>query len=102
MSAKERYYDKHIAPKLLALAHECQEHGMSLVVMAEWKPGESGMTATVEHDASFSVHMVRAAIMARGNFDALAIAVARSAHDRGHGSAVLSMMGVPATKAGAS
>ena len=34
--SKEAYYDEHIAPKLLALAKECEDNGLSLLVVCEW------------------------------------------------------------------
>lgn len=79
----ERYNDEHIAPRLLALAKECQEHDIYFVSRTEWAPFEGQTTMTRPREgivASFD--LVEMASRANGNIDALILGLAR-AHNEG-------------------
>ncbi len=91
----EQIYDEQIAPKLLALAKECEEAGLSLVATCEWLPGESGETAFINKEASFAVRMVHTAIKAHGNVDTMMFALVKYARQHGHSSIFLHRLGVP-------
>jgi len=90
----EQIYDEQIAPKLLALAKECNEAGLSLVATCEWQPWESGETAFINKDASFAVRLVHAAIKAHGNVDTLMFWLVKYARQHGHSSVFLHQLGV--------
>ncbi|MES2887284.1 MAG: hypothetical protein V4739_04655 [Pseudomonadota bacterium] len=91
----EQIYDERIAPKLLALATECEAAGFSLVATCEWQPGESGETAFINKDASFAIRLVHTAIKAHGNVDTLMFALMKHARKHGHRSLILSQLGIP-------
>lgn len=95
--SKEAYYDEHIAPKLLALAKECEENGLSLLVVCEWEPGEYGSTRNCQVGSSFAFRMIDTAAKARGNVDSFMMAIERHAMKHGHSSMYLHMRGVPET-----
>jgi hypothetical protein len=94
---KEQYYDNHVAPKLLEVAKECDELGLSLLAVCEWAPGEYGSTVLLREGASFGLRLTHAATQANGNVDSLLIAIERHAREHGHCSAYLSMRGIPTT-----
>jgi hypothetical protein len=93
----EQYYDEHVAPKLLALAKDCEARGFSLVAVCEWSPHEGGTTATIAAGAGIGIRLTHAMAQAKGNVDSFMIAAARYARQHGHSSVVLSQMGVPTT-----
>ena len=95
--SKEAYYDEHIAPKLLALAKECEDNGLSLLAVCEWEPGEYGSTRNLQAGSSFAIRMVDTAAKAQGNVDSFMMAIERHAMKHGHGSMYLHMRGVPET-----
>jgi hypothetical protein len=92
---REKYYDEHIAPKLLALAKECEEHGLSLLAMCEWAPGEFGRTVSLRKGAGFGIRLADTAVRANGNVDAMMMAIERYAREHGHSSIYLSRCWVP-------
>lgn len=94
---QEAYYDEHIAPKLMALAGECRDNGLSLLAVCEWAPGAYGNTLTLCKDSSFALRMIDAAAQAGGNIDSLMTALERHAREHGHSSLYLRMLGVPTT-----
>jgi hypothetical protein len=94
-SSGERYYDEHIAPKLRDLAMECEEHGLSLLAVCEWQPGEYGRTLTLREGSGFGIRMADTAAKANANVDSFLMAIIRHAREHGHGSAYLSQLGVP-------
>jgi len=96
----EQYYDEQIAPKLIALAEECKEHGLSFLAACEWAPGEYGSTRKLQEGSSFAMRLVEAAVNAQGNIDSLMIAVERHALKHGHSSIYLSLRGVPTQPTG--
>jgi hypothetical protein len=96
----EQFYDEKVAPELLRLAELCKANGLSFVAEVEWTPGESGTTAALQADASFAIRLVHTATKARGNVDALMMALMRYGREHGHNSAALSILNVPATPEG--
>ncbi|SBT10712.1 hypothetical protein PROAA_610072 [Candidatus Propionivibrio aalborgensis] len=94
---KEAYYDEHIAPKLLALAKECEYNGLSLFAMCEWEPGKSGSTRSIQAGSSFALRMADAAANAQGNVDSFMLSIERHAMKHGHQSLYLHMRGIPET-----
>lgn len=54
---KENFYDEHIAPKLLELARQCKDNGLSMVALCEWAPSEFGETTTLRDDAGKELRM---------------------------------------------
>lgn len=90
---RERFYDREIAPVLLALGEKCQANGLSLLAMCEWAPFEVGRTEYTVKDAGVSVVLTRAAMRARGNYDTLSIAMMKYAKQHGHQSVFLELMG---------
>lgn len=97
----EQFYDAEIAPLLLKAGKLAEERGLSLVATVEYAPGEFGTTATLTHDHSHAMAINLMAARSRGNFDALAFGLARRVRDLGcgHGSMILSQMGVPTAPA---
>ena len=95
--SKEAYYDEHIAPKLLALAKECEDNGLSLLVVCEWEPGEYGSTRNFQAGSSFALRMVDTAAKAQGDVDSFMMAIERHAMKHGHSSMYLHMRGIPET-----
>lgn len=94
---KEQYYDEHIAPKLMALAKECEEKGLSLLALCEWETGEYGSTRTFREGSSFAIRMADAAANSHGNIDSFMAAIERHAREYGHSSMYLHMRGIPET-----
>lgn len=95
MSKQEAFYDDVIAPELLRIGKLAQDNGVSLLALAEWEPGETSSTVTMQAGSSFAMRMAKAAIDARGNVDALFIAIERYARENGHSSTYLAQLGVP-------
>ncbi len=79
--ATEKDYDEAIAPQLLALAHRCEELGMSLVARVEWSPGESGTTTSLSPpEVGAAQKLAILACNVNGNIDELCLR-AKSALD---------------------
>lgn len=97
--ASEEFYDREIAPALMAIAQKCEDHGISLVAKVEWEPGESGTTAAVRADASFALQLAHWAAASHGNVDALVMQCMRYGQEHGHSSLCLKQLGVPLSKA---
>mgnify|MGYP001609518279 CR=1 FL=1 len=95
MGEKEAFYDERIAPELLRLAELAQEAGIGFVAMVEWEPGEGGRTVALPKGASVGIRMVEVAMRARGNVDALFIAISKYARQHGHSSLYLHRLGIP-------
>lgn len=95
MSEREDFYDSEIAPALLDLGKKCESSGLSFLAVVEWDPGETGQTATLTVDASFSMRLSDTATRAKGNVDALIIAMMKHAREHGHSSIFLKQLGVP-------
>lgn len=93
---KEEYYDNHIAPKLMELARECEDNGLSILAVCEWEPGEYGSTRSSREGTSFALRMADAALQANGNLDLFMIAMERYALEHGHNSLYLEMRNIPA------
>ena len=89
-SESERYYDEHIAPKLMELARECEDHGMSLVAVCEWKPGETRSTRTIREGAGAALRLTDAAAVSVGNLDKFMMHMERRGRKYGHSSIYLS------------
>lgn len=92
---KEQFYDEQIAPQLIALAEQCKDRGLSLLAVCEWGKMETGSTRMLQPDASISIRMSDAVAMANGNIDSFMLAMMRHAREHGHGSMILSRLGVP-------
>ena len=94
MSEREDFYDQEIAPSLLALCKRCQDRGISFAAKVEWEPGESGTTAFVAEGAGIGMLTAAWAAEANGNADSLIMAMMKHAHEHGHNSACLHLLGV--------
>lgn len=93
----EQIYDEQIAPLLKQAADICTRHGLSLAAACEYAPGDTGLTFTGPVDKSTTgatMYLADLAVRARGNVDALMLAVMRHATETGHSSMILSMLGV--------
>jgi hypothetical protein len=93
----EKWYDEHLAPKLLELAKDAHEHGLSFLAVVEWEPGETGRTAWMQEAHGLPFRMANWAAQCNGNVDAFWIAVQRYARKYGHGSVFLTQQGIPCT-----
>ncbi len=91
----ESFYDEHIAPELARLAKLAQDNGISLIAMAEWEPGETGRTVTLQAGSGFGIRMAEAAMRSHGNVDSFMIAMMRHGRKHGHSSMFLHQAGVP-------
>lgn len=94
MTPKEReaFYDREVAPVLLALAKQCEANGLSFVASVEYGPNETGRTMSLQADAGINIRMAYWAGAACGNADGLIIAMLRHAREHGHNSAYLAML----------
>ena len=90
----EAYYDEHIAPKLMAIAKECEDNGLSLVACYEYELGRKARTMTLQPGCSFVINLVEFATRSRGNIDSLIMALCRYAEKHGHCSIYLNLLGV--------
>jgi len=54
----EEFYDSEIAPKLLELANQCGDRGMSFVSVVEYAPGERSTTKRLMTDAGLAMVML--------------------------------------------
>lgn len=91
----EIMYDEAIAPKLLDLAKECEQLGLSFLAVVEFRPGETGRTISLRSGSGFGIRLCDAAAKANGNLDVLILAIERYATKNGHSSVYLSMLGIP-------
>lgn len=96
---KEAFYDQVIAPELGRLGKLCEERGISFLAMAEWAPGESGLSLTAQAERGLVMMWTIWAATCRGNADALIGAIARRAGMTGHSSIMLKQLGVPLSPA---
>lgn len=96
MTDGEKYYDEHIAPKLLDMAKDARAHGMNFLAIVEWAPGEHGRTHyCVEGTQGVPFRMANWAARCNGNVDSFLMAVQRYAMKHGHGSIFLAQLGIP-------
>jgi len=97
----EQFYDDHIAPELLRLGKLCEDRGMAFLAHIEFDEGYFGTTVAIPVKRSWAFVLAHYAVQAKGNFDALAFAVARHVRENstGHNSLILSQMGVPTAPA---
>lgn len=97
--AQEALYDEQIAPLLAQAGKIAYDHDIALAAFCQWGPSDSGRTLSRGPRTSewLASKLVRYAILADGNADALIIALMREARKRGHGSVALSVLGVPST-----
>lgn len=80
MSAdNEQFYDEEIAPKLLALASQCRERGMSLIAVVEYGPHDRGATYSVLREGGVEMNMIEMCSRSVPNIDAYIINVMRYA-----------------------
>lgn len=93
----EQFYDAHIAPELLRLGKLCEDRGMPFLAHVEFDEGEFGTTVAIPAKRSWAFVLAHYAVQAKGNFDALAFAVAKHVRENntGHGSLILQQMGAP-------
>jgi hypothetical protein len=88
---REAFYDKEIAPALLAVTKRCEDAGMSFVAQVEWAPTEAGSTFALAEGSSFAIRLVKLACEVRGNVDSLIIAL-RKYDPTGGGSVFLRVL----------
>ena len=96
MTKAEKYYDMTIAPALLELAKDAQDHDISLLAVCEYAPGETGRTAYLCKGHSLVMSLTNAAAQCRGNVDSLWMWVQRYAMKHGHSSIFLQQQDIPA------
>lgn len=97
----ERFYDEQIAPELARLGKLCEARGLPFLAHVEFDQGHYGTTAAAPATRSWGFTLALYAATAKGNFDALAFAVAKHVRENntGHGSLILKQMGVPTSPA---
>ena len=95
----EALSDERIAPKLLDLAKECEQLGLSFLAVVEYKPGYIGRTVSLHPGSHFGIRLCNAAAEANGSVDALLGAITRHAVKHGHSSAHLAALGIPESPA---
>ncbi len=54
----EAFYDAEIAPRLRDVMRRCEAHGMSLVTVVEYAPGERGRSCALQPNAGLAMVMV--------------------------------------------
>jgi hypothetical protein len=91
----EEFYDKEIAPPLMALAEKCKENNVPFLAYVEYEQEGRGLTRVICDNPSIETLMVFWAMEARGNIDSFMMAVQRHAQKYGHSSVVLSLLDVP-------
>lgn len=94
-SDRERFYDEEIAPALGAIMQRCNDAGMSILVYAEYEPGNCGQSVAMQPSAGISFRLAEVAARSNGNVDTLIIALMKYATAHGHSSVILSQLGVP-------
>lgn len=94
-SEREEFYDRVIAPALKGLGEECRANGLSFFACVEWAPGEGGRTVSFNPPVGLGIRLAEAAAASNGNVDGLIMAIMRHARVHGHGSACLTVLGVP-------
>lgn len=92
MSKAENFYDREIAPALLKLARKCEDHGLSMVAVTEWEPGETGRTVCLSEASGVGIRIVELSAKATGNVDALILALMKYGRDHGHNSVCLKLL----------
>jgi hypothetical protein len=110
----EAWYDKNIAPELLALCKQCEEHGLPFLAVVGWRNesetvgetstvGTQGIERTVVlpegHAPFFGVLNFAAQCWEDGSFnvDKFMLGLMRMAESEGHSSMILKQLGVPST-----
>ena len=89
-TSKARWYEEHVAPQLLALAKDCQEHGLSFLGAVDWgSDHDFGITVAEQSDAAFAFLLSLWATRAGGNVDVLLRQVRAYAEVNGLASAIL-------------
>lgn len=96
-SEREAFYDAEIAPAIRELAKRCAKNGLSFLAIIEWAPGEFGRTLSLVAPSGLGIRWADAAACANGNADGLIMALMKDAHEHGHSSACLHLLGVPMT-----
>lgn len=96
---KEKYYGEHLAPKIHALAEECNAAGLSFLAVCEWAPGELERTLCIHPESSLGFRFADAAAQANGNVDSLFLDISLHARKHGHSSFFLSKLGIPSVPA---
>lgn len=94
-SEGEKFYDDVIAPALLGLAQQCQDHGLNFFAVVEWEPGEQGRTISMTAKSGLGIRLANTAAQANGNVDSLILAIMKYALEHGHSSMILHELGVP-------
>lgn len=92
---REAFYDREIAPKLAAIAKECEARGMSFLARVEWAAGKSGSTSVRHPHTDRDMLFVMFADRANGNGDTLIMALMKYAREHGHESVCMTRLGVP-------
>ena len=95
MTDGEKWYDEHLAPKLLELAKDAHKHGLSFLAVVEWETGETGRTAWMQEAHGLPIRMANVAAQTKGNVDAFWMWVQRYAKEHGHSSIFLDQQGIP-------
>lgn len=92
---KEEYYDTHIAPRLLEIANECKDRGLSFVAGVEFGTEEFGRTVQITEECGIGLRLVDQALRAYGNVDSLWLGIQEHAKKFGHNSIFLQQQGIP-------
>lgn len=85
MSAKEQFYDEHIAPALLALMEQCRENGLSMIAEVQFGPAneDRGSSIVMQPDASLAMVMIRHCAKTAPNIDGYMIGLTRYCAEKG-------------------
>ena len=92
---RETFYDTDVAPAILAIARQCEERGLSFLTIIVWDPGEFGRTVSLCEGSGISIRLAYMVARAKGNVDAIIIALMKYGSEHGHNSICLSQLGVP-------
>jgi hypothetical protein len=83
MSESEDWYDREIAPLLLALANKCGDRGMSFLSVVEYEPGRRSRTQRLLESAGLEMTMISHCAMTAPNIDGYMIGLIRYCRERG-------------------
>lgn len=88
----ESFYDEEIAPVLKVLMEKCKANGCSFLAVVEYAPESVGITIDEQPTAGAIFRVARMASRAKGNVDALYMALKKYGDEHGHNSVVLNML----------
>lgn len=90
----EQFYDDEIAPVLRELSAKCVAKGIPFLAVVEYEPDCIGRTEFLPPVATIGMLMAVWAARAKGNADALIMAMQKHGRQHGHNSVCLHLLGV--------